>query len=154
MRRNPERLAWTVLGISLLICVTLAIAVPLAIRSFINDTTDISRIKLEVQQGTVLVRPLGTDDPIGVTTQLDNLLEGVTIRADENVQALLTIESPNNGATLMIVQIYGSTNLAITLARTPRFQASGLPHSETLTIDGGRVRVTVSPDGARSTDAR
>jgi hypothetical protein len=154
MRRNPERLAWTVLGISLLICVTLAISVPLAIRSFINDTADISRIKLEVQQGTVLVRRLSTDDPIGVTTQLDNLLEGTTIRADENVQALLTIESPNNGATLMIVQIYGSTNLAITLARSPRFQASGLPHREILTIDGGRLRVTVSPDIARPTDVR
>jgi hypothetical protein len=152
MRRNPERLAWTVLGISLLICVTLAISVPLAIHSFINDTTDVSRIKLEVQQGTVLVRRLGTDDPIGVTTQLDNLLEGATIHADENVQAFLTIESPSDGATLMIVQIYGSTNLAISLARSPRFQASGLPHREALTIDGGRLRVTVSPDVARSTD--
>jgi hypothetical protein len=152
MRRNPERLAWTVLAISLLICVTLAISVPLAIRSFINDTTDVSRIKLEVQQGTVLVRRLGTDDPIGVTTQLDNLLEGATIQADENVQALLTIESPSDGATLMIVQIYGNTNLAIALSRSPRFQASGLPHRETLTINGGRLRVTVSPDVARSTD--
>ncbi|HZY44387.1 MAG TPA: hypothetical protein VFF70_06510, partial [Anaerolineae bacterium] len=41
-----------------------------------------------------------------------------------------------------------------TLARSPRFQASALPHRETLTIDGGRMRVTVSPDIARSTDVR
>jgi hypothetical protein len=152
MRRNPERLAWTVLSISLFICVTLAVSVPLAVRGYINDTTDPSRIKLEVQQGTVLVRRLGTDDPIGVTTELDNLQEGAAIHADENVQALLTVLSPSDGSTLLIVQIYGNTNLDIAVSRSPRFQASGLMHRETLRIEGGRIRATVSPGTDRLTD--
>jgi hypothetical protein len=152
MRRNPERLAWTILIIALLICVTLGVSIPLAISSFINETADVSAIKLEVQQGTVLVYRPGTAEPIGVTTQLDNLLEGSAIRADENTQALLTIQSPTDGSTLLIVQIYGSTNLTIDQARSPRFSQSALPHRETLRLDGGRVRLSVTHGPDRLTE--
>jgi len=144
MRRNPERLAWTVLLASLLICIGLTVAIPLSIRGYINDTTEVASITLEVQQGTVLVRRAGLDEPIGVTTGLSNIPEGSTIRADENVQALLTIRTAGDQATLLTVQIYGSTNLGIIRARSPRFAQSGLPHQIQLSVDGGRVRLSVA----------
>ncbi|MBP7688622.1 MAG: hypothetical protein KA765_11965 [Thermoflexales bacterium] len=144
MRRNPERLAWTVLLVSLLICIGLTVAVPLSIRSFINDSTDVASITLEVQQGTVLVRRAGLDEPIGVTTGLANIPEGSSIRADENVQALLTIRATGDQTTLLTVQIYGSTNLGILRARSPRFTQSGLPHQVQLGVEGGRVRLSVA----------
>ncbi len=154
MRRNSERLAWTILSISLFVCVGLAIAIPLVIRSFINDSTEVASITLEVQQGTVLVQRVGIDQPIGVTTELNNVPEGSTIRADPNVQALLTIRTPGEQATLMTIQIYGSTNLDIIDARAPRFQQSTLPYQAHLTIDGGRVRVTVAGGLERPTDCQ
>lgn len=152
MRRNPERLAWTILIIALLMCVTLGVSIPLAVGGFINDSADASAIKLEVQQGTVLVYRPGTAEPIGVTSQLDNLPEGSSIRADENTQALLTIQSPTGGATLLIVQIYGSTNLVIEQTRSPRFSQSALPHRETLRLEGGRVRLSITPGPDRLTE--
>ena len=143
MRRNPERLAWTVLLTALLLCVGLAIATPLGIRSFINDTTDVAAITLEVQQGTVLVSRAGLAEPIGVTTSLANIPEGSTIHADSNVQAELTLRASSDLTTLLTVQIYGNTDLDITRARSPRFAPSGLPHQVELAVDGGRVRVAV-----------
>ncbi len=154
MRRNPERLAWTVLTIALFICVTLGVSIPLAISSFINNSADVSSIKLEVQQGTVLVRRPGSVDPIGVTTQLDNLPEGSSIHADSDAQALLTIQSPAHDATLLIVQIYGSTDLSIDQSRSPHFPQSPLPHIETLRLDGGRLRLNVTHAPDRGTEVK
>ncbi|HZY42237.1 MAG TPA: hypothetical protein VFF59_09580, partial [Anaerolineae bacterium] len=154
MRRNPERLAWTVLLTALLMCVGLTIAIPLGIRSFINDTTDVAAITLEVQQGTVLVSRAGLDEPIGVTTGLANIPEGSAIRADSNVQALLTIRAAGDQTTLLTVQIYGSTNLKINRARSPRFAPSGLPHQVELKVDGGRVRLSVAGGLDRSIECQ
>jgi hypothetical protein len=154
MRRNPERLAWTVLLISLLTCVALAILAPLSIRSFFNDSMETALVTLEVQEGTALVRLPGSDEPIGVTTSRDNLPEGTEVRADNNVQALVTIRSPMDKAILQTVQIYGNTNLAVTQARAPRFQVSTQPYQMTLGVEGGRVRVNVSGNDGRSVSSQ
>src|SRR5512139_1620093 len=127
MRRNPERLAWTVLLLALFTCIGLAVSVPLAVGSIVNDSSDTAAITLDVQQGTALVSRADSAEPIGVTTSLSNLPEGSSIRADENVQALLTIRSPHDNSILGTVQIYVSTDLAIERARSPRFQMSARP---------------------------
>ena len=154
MRRNPERFAWTVLLISLFLCVALAIAVPLGIRSFINDTTEVALITLEVQQGTALVSLPGSDNPIGVTTQKGNLPENSTVGMDASGQAVLTVRAPRDGSTLLNVQIYGSTNLEIVQAGAPRFRQSNQPYQLTLHVESGRVRVTVAGSLDRPIDAR
>jgi hypothetical protein len=129
----------------LFICIGLVIAIPLAISSIINNSAELDSITLAVQRGTALVRRNSTGDPIGVTPQLElpNIPDDSTIIADENVQALLTIRTPGDKATLLTVQIYGSTNLDITRARTPRFAQSTLPHQVLLNVDTGRVRINV-----------
>jgi hypothetical protein len=154
MRRNPERLAWTVVLISLFICIGLAVSVPLAAGSIVNDSSETASITLEVQQGTALVSRPDSAEPIGVTTALGNLPEGASIRADENVQALLTVRSPHDNAILETVQIYGSTDLAIDRARAPRFQMSTRPHQIDLLTNIGRVRVNVASSNARPIEAR
>jgi hypothetical protein len=153
MRRNPERLAWTVLLISLFMCIGLAVSVPLAVGSIINDSSETAVMTLDVQQGTALVNRIDSAEPIGVTTSLSNLPEGTSIRADENVQALLTIRSPHDNSILETVQIYGSTDLDITRARVPRFQMSPRPHQIDLLTNIGRVRVNVAGGGARPIEA-
>ena len=130
--------------ISLFMCLGLAVSVPLAAGSIINDSSETAAITLEVQQGTALVNRAGSAEPIGVTTSLSNLPEGTSIRADENVQALLTIRSPHDNSILETVQIYGSTDLDIARARVPRFQMSARPHQIDLLTNIGRVRVNVA----------
>lgn len=153
MRRNPERLAWTVVIISLFICIGLTVAVPLAAGSLVNDSSETAAITLEVQQGTALVSRPDSAVPNGVTTALHNLPEGAAIRADENVQALLTIRAPHDGSILETVQIYGSTHLEIGRARAPRFQMSTRPYQIDLLTDIGRVRVNVANSSARPIEA-
>lgn len=152
MRRNPERLAWTILTLSLIICLGLAVTVPLLIRSLINDTFETALITLEVQQGTALVSRTGQGEPIGVTTQIGNLPAGTSIRADENVQALLTIRTADDRAALAAVQIFGSTSLTIEQARSPRFDQSTQPHRVWLIIDGGRARLSLPDEADRPGD--
>ena len=154
MRRNPERLAWTVLLASLLICIGLTIAVPVSISSFINNTTEQASITLDVQQGTVLVTQPGLDKPIGVMQSLANIPERSSIRAADNVQAQLTIRAAGDQATLLTVQIYGSTNLSILRARSPRFTQSGLSHQVQLGVDVGRVRLSVAGNLDRPIDCQ
>jgi hypothetical protein len=149
MRRNPERLAWTVVIIALLICVSLTVAVPLAVSGFVNDSSESATITLEVQQGTALVSRPDSAEPIGVTTSTSNLIEGASIRADPNTQALLTIRSPRDNAILETVQIYGNTELTISRARSPRFELSTHPHQIELLTNIGRVRVNVARSGTR-----
>lgn len=149
MRRNPERLAWTVLLISLFTCLGIGVLAPLALYRFVNDSTEPALITLEVQQGTTLVQRVPGTDPIGVTTALNNLPEGTVIQADENVQALLTIRSPDDESILQTVQIYGNTKLAIEQAHGPRFQLSTQPYQLASRIDGGRVRMTLAGSTVR-----
>jgi len=153
MRRNSERLAWTVLLIALFMCIGLAVSVPLAVGSIINDSSETAVMTLDVQQGTALVNRAGSAEPIGVTTSLSNLPEGTSIRADENVQALLTIRSPHDNSILETVQVYGSTDLDITRARVPRFQMSPRSHQIDLLTNIGRVRVNVAGGGDRPVEA-
>ncbi len=153
MRRNPERLAWTVLLIALFMCIGLAVSVPLAVGSIVNDSSDTAIMTLDVQQGTALVSRPDSADPIGVTTSLANVPEGASIRADENVQALLTIRSTTDNSILETVQIYGSTDLGIARARIPRFQMSTRPHLIDLVTNIGRVRVTVAGGSDRPIEA-
>ena len=153
MRHNPERLAWTVVLISLVICVGLTVSVPLTAGSIVNDSSETAAMTLDVQQGTALVSRAGSAEPIGVTTSLSNLPEGASIRADENVQALLTIRSPHDNSILETVQIYGSTDLEVARARVPRFQMSTRPHQIDLLTNIGRVRVNVAGSSARPIEA-
>jgi len=150
MHRNPQRLAWTVLLASLFTCIVLAVAVPVTLSSFVNDSSDTVEMTLDVQQGTVLVSREGAVEPIGVTTSLGNLAEASSIRADANGQALLTIRSPHDKSILQTVAIYGNTDLDIRQARAPRFQQSTRPYQIDLTVNRGRISTNVADGNGRT----
>ncbi|MEJ5249921.1 MAG: hypothetical protein WHS90_19265, partial [Caldilinea sp.] len=71
LRENPERLAWIVLLTSFAIFVTLAITVPLAIRHFIEIATVKQAAVLDPTQGTVLLYPPRSLEPIAITDLRD-----------------------------------------------------------------------------------
>ena len=73
MHRNPERLAWTVLVVSLLMCIGLTIAVPVSVSHFINNTAEVASITLETWAGVPLVYLPGQTAPTGVTVQTGQL---------------------------------------------------------------------------------
>jgi hypothetical protein len=144
MRRGPERLAWTVLLASFAVCVSLAIVVPLGIRSFINDSTDPAQLILDVPQGTTFLRRPNSTDTLAVTQRTIDLPEGSDVIVDQSTQAALTMRDPETGSSLVTVQLSGITNLTIITARSPRFAVSPDPHRFRLFLTGGRVRLNVS----------
>ena len=143
MRRNPERLAWAVLLISLFACIALAVFVPLAVRSFINDTVETASITLETQVGVALVDQPGLTPHTGVNDPKE-LPEGSTIHTDQNTQALLTIRAPRGGVVLLTAHIYGSAELKISQVQSPRYSQSVQPRHVSLLINRGQVRVDVA----------
>jgi len=152
MRANPERLAWSVLLLSFGICVTLAIACPLAIQSFVNDSTAPVELALSVQQGTALVqRPNSTDFSRVTIERPREVLEGETILVDESTLGMLSVGDPRSDSALADVQLYANTGLTIRAAYTPRFENSPNPHRLNLFVTNGRIRVNVLSASGRPT---
>lgn len=147
MRRNPERLAWTVLLLSFAACVSLTILTPLAIRSFLTDSTVPLDLILSVQQGTALVQRLNSTDFGRITPDRPGkVLEGGTVLIDDSTLGVLSVRLPDSDSNLVDVQLYGNTDVTVTLASTPRFDNSSNPNLLQLFIGSGRIRVNV-PNG-------
>ena len=149
IRRNPERLAWTVLLLSFAICLALAVSVPLAVRAFLNDSTDPADLTLEVQQGTALLRRPASADFVGVTDRTFDVPPGSLLRVDQSSQAILTVRDPAGATNLAIVQLYANTDLTLEAADSPRFSASPNSHRLALFVSGGRARINVLDDLSR-----
>jgi hypothetical protein len=151
MRRNPERIAWTVLLISFSVCVSLVITVPLAVRAFVTESIDPATRVLQVQQGTVLLELPNSSNLAAVTDATADLPDGATIKVDQFTQAILTVRDAGNGVNLAIVQLYANTELTLRQAVSPRFGPSPNPHRIDLTMSTGRIRINLPPDTPRAT---
>lgn len=155
MRQNYERLAWVVLLLSFTICLSLAVAVPLAIQNYIRYAYAGETATLDVQEpGNLLVLCPGDVRSLGVVGRSDNLCEGregIKITAGPNDRGLLTLR-PRAATTdtLATVQLYSNTTLQLQRARAPRFGISPEPHHLVLDMDSGRVRVFVPPRAPRT----
>jgi len=154
MLRNPERLAWTVLVISFVACVALAVSTPLVVRAFLMDSTDPAVLILKVQQGTALLRRPASTDVVGVTDVTTDVPEGSAIKADASTQAILTMRDRNAPSDLAIAQLYANTELTVLTASSPRFGASPNPHQFGLFMGSGRIRINVLDDTSRPVVAR
>jgi hypothetical protein len=143
VRENPERLAWIVLISSFAVFLVLLIAVPLSLRYFVEVSTVKQTAVLDPAQGTVLLYPPRSLEPIAITELRDQVIEGSTIEAgDGPTQA--TVRLINEGETdvsLGSVQIFSGTRLRIDQIRSPTFDMSSAPYQANLTVDKGQLRV-------------
>ncbi|MCS6827801.1 MAG: FecR family protein [Caldilinea sp.] len=143
LRENPERLAWIVLLSSFAVFVTLAITVPLAIRHFIEIATVKQAAVLDPTQGTILLYPPRSLEPIAITDLRDQVVEGSVVEAgDSPTQATIRLISErNDDQSLGSVQIFSGTRLRIDHIRSPMFAMSSAPHRAQLTVERGQLRV-------------
>ena len=143
MRANPERLAWTVLLASFSVFVALLIAVPVSLRYFVEVATVKQDAVLDPTQGTILLYPPRSLEPIAITELRDQVVEGSIIEAgDGPTQA--TVRLINEGSadrSLGSVQIFSGTRLRIDQMRSPMFDMSGAPYQARLAVDKGQLRV-------------
>jgi hypothetical protein len=154
-RQNPQRMAWIVLGVNLVACCFLSVAVPLGLRSFILHTTRSQPAYATALSGTAQVYPPGADAPIAVTTEPRAITEGSRIVTDAATRALMSVfagSGNNDVKALTTAQLSQNTAVQLTEARRPRFDRSADPYEVALDLDQGRVFVTTQSANERNVD--
>lgn len=147
LRRNPERLAWTILLISFAICVGLAVGVPLGIRWLIINLTTPLQAVADVARNDVQVQsPFGQIRTIqAATTPGDGeVREGDVLRLSENAEAVLTVSDPRAGTTLCQIVLYPNSQLGLITLRAPRFSQSPNAYRLELRLESGRARINAT----------
>jgi len=143
VRENPERLAWTVLIASFAVFIALLIAIPLSLRYAIEVSTVKQNAVLDPTQGTILLYPPRSLEPIAITELRDQVVEGSIVEAgDGPTQATVRlINEESADRSLGSVQLFSGTRLRIDQMRRPMFDMSSAPYQARLTVDKGQLRV-------------
>jgi len=154
MRNNPERLAWTVLLAAFAAFVALAIGVPAAISSVLNQSTVSAAAYVRLQAGRIQTySPPATErDARVVSLEGRELDEGSTVIVDPDAssQGLLTISPAGEREPLVSAQAYSGARIQIWRASTPRFAISGARDEVTLIMSAGRAQFSVRPRNTRA----
>lgn len=141
LRKNPARLAWIILSISLATFCFLVVSIPLGIRWYLINATQVHKTSLAAVKGTVVVQEPEAGAPIAVTVTKDDVPEGSTITTDATSQAFLEFFENST------LHLYNKTQVVIQKMRSPRFALSSKPAAIALEVTGGRVRIGVAPSG-------
>jgi hypothetical protein len=147
MRRNPERVAWTVLSISFITFCGLVVGIPLSFRSFLLNAAVSQDTQMQVIEGTVLVRKSNGSAPIGVT-KAETLSPGDEVITDASSWATLDLFDRSHAI------LYSGTDVELQQTSSPRFGLSDQPDRIDLSITGGLVRVGVALKDERPTQFR
>ena len=151
MRKNPSRIAWTVLLVCFTVFCLLAVTIPLTLRWFLLHSEVNQPGMLRVAVGTILMLPNGADEPIAVVDSRP-VETGTLIQTDGSAQGTLGFAQSEAAGSpeLATVQVYPSAQVVLAVSSRPRFALSSDPNHITLEVKSGRVRINTSealPDG-------
>ena len=145
MRRNPERLAWTVLSLAFATFCALAVGIPVGIRSYLMNATDAHEARLQVIEGTVLVQEERKSDLTAVIESAA-IMPGDEVLTDSTSWATLDLFERSH------LTLYNNTNVYLEASESPRFALSDRPNRINLNVTGGMVRIGVALPAERPTD--
>ena len=145
MRRNPERLAWTVLSLAFAVFCALAVGIPWGVHSYLMNSTIPHDAQLQVIEGTVLVQEERKSDLTAVTESAA-IAPGDEVLTDSTSWATLDLFERSH------LTLYNNTNVYLAESESPRFSLSDQPNRITLNVTGGLVRIGVALPTERSTD--
>jgi hypothetical protein len=134
MRKNPTRLAWTVLFSAFLVFCTLAVAIPLGVRWYLLSATRTHEAQVTCLEGTVVVedplqggaRPIPQGETISVAA-------GVVLSVDQTAQAQITFFDQSQ------VRLFPGTSIVLQRMVAPRFKYSTDPAQIGIYLRGGRL---------------
>jgi hypothetical protein len=144
MRKNPRRMAWTVLSAAFMTFCLMAVGIPLGVRSHLLNATDDQDTHLQVIEGTVLVQEPDGSAPLGVTESA-TLSPGDEAITDATSRGILDLFERSH------VTLYSGTSVGLELMQAPRFGLSDRPHKICLNLTGGLIRVGVALPDQHST---
>lgn len=139
LRKNPARLAWITLSSAFAIFCILAVSIPLGIRWYVINATQVHKTSLAAVRGTVQVQEPEADVRFAVTTTKDDVPEGSIITTDATSQAFVEFFEDST------LHLYNNTQVIIHKTQSPSFSLSSKPNTIVLEVTGGRVRIGVAP---------
>ena len=139
LKKNPQRLAWIILSIAFATFWFLVVSIPLGIRWYVINATQVHETSLAPVRGTVKVQEPDADRPFAVTDAKDDVPEGSIITTDATSQAFLEFFEDST------LHLYNKTQVIIQKTQSPRFGLSSKPNTIVLEVTGGRVRIGVAP---------
>lgn len=144
MRKNPERLAWTVLATAFVTFCILVTSIPLGIRFYLINAYRDQDTQLDRIEGTLQVRKADGSAPLAVT-EAATLGPGDRVVLGSTDWASLGLFERSN------VFLFGNTDVELTHVRSPRFDVSDRPNEVVLTLAAGMVRAGVALPTGRET---
>lgn len=139
LKKNPQRLAWIILSIAFATFWFLVVSIPLGIRWYVINATQVHKTSLAPVRSTVKVQEPDADRPFAVTDAKDDVPEGSIITTDATSQAFLEFFEDST------LHLYNKTQVIIQKTQSPRFALSSKPNTIVLEVTGGRVRIGVAP---------
>lgn len=145
MRKNPERVAWTVLWVAFVVFCASVTAVPLGVRYYLLHATEEQDTLLQRIEGTILVQRADVDKPYGVT-------DAAMLSPSDEVILDATARGTLDFFERSHVALYSNTTLELMNVESPRFDLSDQPDAIALNLTKGLVRVGVALPGERETE--
>jgi hypothetical protein len=149
IKRNPERVAWTVILAAFAIFCTCAVSLPLGVRWYLTTATTTREAKVTCLEGTAVIEdPLrGTASPL-VKNETISVPEGTIVSVDETAQAVLTFFDQS------LVRLFPGTTVSLERMRAPRFSVGSLPAQISLSVRGGRLYANTVLRGSSAVEFR
>ncbi len=144
-----------VLFVSLFTCLALAIGVPTAVLAFVNSATNDAYMYVRLQAGK-MVTLSPTQSPaaapvVGLAGRA--LQEDNEVIASDRTVGQLTFAPGEGEAAYIRTQLYSNTSITARRARRPRFQTQTARDLFEITLNEGRIGVTID-DTPRAFEAR
>ncbi len=145
-----EQLAWLVLLGSFTLFLSIAIATPLLIRAYLQNSTRPLLLLAQSNQGTVSIDNVNSPPRAALPGEAGQAVsQRETVLTDATASGLLLVFAAEGGDVLARLQLYGSTAVYINAATTPRFRLSDRPQELTVELLNGRLRIVVTEEKER-----
>jgi hypothetical protein len=145
MRRNPERVAWSVLWVAFVVFCLLVTGIPLGIRSYLLNARQEQDTRLQRVAGTIQVQKTEGGQPFAVT-QAASVDPGDEVILDATSRGTLDLFERSH------VTLYSNTTVQLLRIEAPRFRVSDRANKISLKLTGGLVRVGVALPSERETE--
>jgi len=144
---SRQRLAWLILLLSIFACVVLTAGVPLAISSYLSNSTRSLAVRVLANEGTVGLLEDGVGSPaLFPGDPARDVESGAEILTDSSDTAVIDFADPEGGQLFARLQVYGNSNLQLQRASTARFSSGSVGTSVQLLLAQGRIRASIPED--------
>ncbi len=153
MNDRRTHFAWVIILSSFLACIGLIVIVPIGLNATIQGATRSLEITVQANQGTVGVRQ-SDGEPVAIFAgdPPQSLIPTGSILTNAADTALLLAKAPNSEELIARIQVYGNTSINVLEANTPRFSSSSADNQLLLSLDSGRVQLTLPQNEGRPVD--